>query len=46
MKIIGSNVNFYTKSINRYLKKNNSNTLNTLADFIYIEKVDIIITTN
>ena len=42
-KIIGSNASFYIKSINRCLKETNSNTS---ADFIHIEKVGIIVTTN
>jgi len=42
-KIIGSNTSFHIKSINRYLKETNSNTL---ANFICMEKVGIIMTTN
>jgi len=41
--IIGSNASFHIKSINRYLKETN---LNTLANFIYMKKFDIIVTTN
>jgi len=43
VKIIGSNTNFHINSINKLLKKAN---LNMIADFIYIEKLSIIITTN
>jgi len=42
-KIIGSNASFHIKFNNRCLKETNSNTL---ADFIYMEKVGIIVTTN
>ena len=42
-KIIRSNTNFHIKSINRYLKETNSSTS---ADFIHMEKVGIIMTTN
>jgi len=42
-KIIGSNASFHIKFINRCLKETNSNTL---ADFICMEKVSIIVTTN
>ena len=41
--IIGSNTSFHIDSINRYLKETN---LSTLANFIHMEKFDIIITTN
>ena len=41
--IIGSNASFYINFINRHFKEINSNTL---ADFIYVEKVGIIVTTN
>ena len=41
--IIGSNASFHINSINRHFKETN---LNTLADFIHVEKVGIIITTN
>jgi len=41
--IIGSNVSFHINFINRHFKETN---LNTLADFIHVEKVGIIITTN
>ena len=42
-KIIGSNTNFHINFINRFLKEVNSNML---ADFIYTEKLFIIITIN
>ena len=42
-KIIGSNTSFHIKFINRCLKEINSNTS---ADFICMEKVSIIVTTN
>ena len=42
-KIIGNNASFHIESINRCLKKAN---LSTSADFIYMEKVGIIMTTN
>ena len=41
--IIGSNTNFYINFINRHFKDANSNTS---ADFIHVEKIGIIITTN
>ena len=41
--VIGSNANFHINSINKHLKDAN---LNILANFIYIEKISIIITTN
>ena len=43
VKIIESNTNFHINSINKLLKKAN---LNMIADFIHIEKLSIIITTN
>ena len=43
VKIIGSNTNFHINSINKSLKEANSNMI---VDFIYIEKLSIIITTN
>jgi len=42
-KVIGSNASSYIKSINKYFQEAN---LNTLADFICLEKLDIIIITN
>ena len=42
-KVIGSNASSYIKSINKYFQEAN---LNILADFIHLEKLDIIITTN
>ena len=43
VNIIGSSTNFHINSINRHLKNAN---LNMLANFIYMQKIDIIITTN
>ena len=42
-KVIESNVSSHIKSINRSLKETN---LNILSNFIHLEKLDIIITTN
>ena len=41
--IIRSNRNFYINNINKYLKDAN---LNNLANFIYVDKVNIIVTTS
>jgi len=43
VKIIRSNANFYINSVNKLLKEANSNII---VDFIHIEKLSIIITTN
>ena len=43
VNIIGSNTSFHINFINRHLKETN---LNTLANFIYMEKFGITITTN
>jgi len=43
VKVIGSNVSFHIKSINRSLWEANSNIL---SNFIHLEKLGIIITTN
>jgi len=43
VKIIRSNANFYINSVDKLLKETNSNII---VDFIHIEKLSIIITTN
>ena len=43
VKIIRSNANFYINSVDKLLKETNSNII---VDFIHIEKLSIVITTN